>query len=195
VSASPRRLASDASNSAFARAAWLVTDPLPEANGILGMPPVGDRHQPRRSVVGDRALVLAAGRFCDSAARGSRSVGRIAIRSRAEAAHVGVNAGPECRNHAKAAVQRGLLSTIVRLYTPVDEREATLAEQGRSLPGPRFWQTVVVRDEADENATWLVIDVPEAEALGHERATEPELGYREFELPADLVTRHAASRA
>jgi hypothetical protein len=83
----------------------------------------------------------------------------------------------------------------VTLYTPVNEGDARLAEQGEPLPGPLFWQTVMMRDEADEDASWLVLDVPEAGAVVHERPTAPELGYREFELPPDFVIRFVPSRA
>jgi hypothetical protein len=77
----------------------------------------------------------------------------------------------------------------------VSERDARLAEQRQLLPGSRFWQTVVMRDEADEDASWLVLDVPEADVVVHERPTAPELGYREFELPPDFLIRFVPSRA
>jgi hypothetical protein len=69
-----------------------VTGPLPEANGIVGMPPGGNRITVHASAFGltgafsvgrccrDVFLAAAAGRLCESAATGSRSGRRIAIR-------------------------------------------------------------------------------------------------------------------
>ena len=50
-------------------------------------------------------------------------------------------------------------------------------------------------DEAQDDAVWVVLEIPEAEALAYEDPMASERGYREFALPGALASRFPVRRA
>jgi hypothetical protein len=50
-------------------------------------------------------------------------------------------------------------------------------------------------EEAQDDAIWMQIDVPEPKLTGFERAVDSALGYREFELTDATVQEHRVVRA
>jgi hypothetical protein len=81
----------------------------------------------------------------------------------------------------------------MRLFTPVSCEDACLLERGVKLAGPLAWVDRLVPEEADEEAIWVVVAIPDEEVAAFEQSGGPWLGYREFELPADLPARFPVS--
>jgi len=76
---------------------------------------------------------------------------------------------------------------FVRLFTPVSAEEADRLERGMPLDGPLYWTDQPVREEAGDDAIWMVMTIPyEDLADANEQPVHPGLGYREFELPPAL---------
>jgi hypothetical protein len=82
----------------------------------------------------------------------------------------------------------------VKLYTPLSYEEATKAERGEHVGENLFWLDRPNREEADDDAIWVEIEISPSEAAPFERPFHSELGYREFELPAAVARRHRAKR-
>jgi hypothetical protein len=83
---------------------------------------------------------------------------------------------------------------FVRLFTPVSSEDASLLERGVTLTGPLYWVDRLVLEEADEDAIWVVLAVPDEEVAAFEQSGSPLLGYREFELPPELPARFPVNR-
>ncbi len=82
------------------------------------------------------------------------------------------------------------------VYTPLSPEEAKRAVRGDGLPnGELFFVDRPDPGEANEDAVWIVIDLPDAEAAAYEQDSPPELSYREFALPAAVANRFVARRA
>lgn len=84
----------------------------------------------------------------------------------------------------------------MKLYTPLSADEAERATSGLGFPdGEFFFVDNPDPDEADDDAVWVVIEIPDERALPFERPTATELGYREFALPASVAGEFRATRA
>ena len=78
----------------------------------------------------------------------------------------------------------------MRLFTPLSPEEAVNAEARGELPGTElFFADRAVLSEAEDDAVWVAIDMPEEEARRFESASAPELGYREYVIPAQVASR------
>jgi hypothetical protein len=84
---------------------------------------------------------------------------------------------------------------LVRLYTPVDADDAGRLERGEPVGSTLIWVDRVVAEEAEDDAIWMQIDVPEPKLAGSERAVDAALGYREFGLTDAMVQEHRVVRA
>lgn len=82
----------------------------------------------------------------------------------------------------------------MKLYTPLPDEEATQAERGEYLSQSLFWVDRPDPGEATDDAIWVEIEVSASEAAQFERPFHEELGYREFELPSEVASRHRAVR-
>jgi hypothetical protein len=80
----------------------------------------------------------------------------------------------------------------MRLFTPVSCEDASLLARGVKL-GPLAWVDRLVPEEADEEAIWVVMAIPEEEVAAFEQSEGPWQGYREFELPPELPARFPVS--
>ena len=83
---------------------------------------------------------------------------------------------------------------FVRLFTPVSSADASLLERGVTLNGPLYWIDRLVSEEAEEDAIWVVLAVPDEEVAAFEQSGSPLQGYREFELPPALPARFPVNR-
>ena len=82
----------------------------------------------------------------------------------------------------------------MRLYTPLSDAEAAQAERGEDLGEALFWTDHPEPDEAQDDAIWVGIEVPEAEVEAFECEFHPERAYREFQLPTAFVKRYRPVR-
>lgn len=82
----------------------------------------------------------------------------------------------------------------MRLFTPVSSEDATLLERGAALSGPLYWIDRLVSAEAEEDAIWVVLAVPDEEVAAFEQSANPLQAYREFELPPELPARFSVNR-
>jgi hypothetical protein len=76
----------------------------------------------------------------------------------------------------------------------VAEDEAVRLERGESTTDSLFWVERPVAEEADGDVIWMRIEVREPEVAAFEQFSVEGLGYREFELPAAVVTRYSVRR-
>jgi hypothetical protein len=82
------------------------------------------------------------------------------------------------------------------LYTPLSIADAERAIAGLGFPDTEFFFVDNPDpDEAQEDAVWVVLEVPDGEAGPFEQDTAAELGYREFALPGSVASRFPARRA
>jgi hypothetical protein len=83
----------------------------------------------------------------------------------------------------------------VRLYTPVDANDADRLERGEPVGSTLIWVDRAVVEEAEEDAIWMQIDVPESQVAGCERPVDAASGYREVALPETALLEHPVARA
>lgn len=84
----------------------------------------------------------------------------------------------------------------MRLFTPLSADDAPLAISGEGLPDADLWWVDQPQpQEADPDAVWVAIDVPEQAVTEYEHQVPRELGYREFVLPSSLIDRHPVTSA
>lgn len=83
---------------------------------------------------------------------------------------------------------------LVRLFTPVSCEDASRLERGVTLNGPLYRIDRPVSEEAEEDAIWVVLAVPDEEVTAFEQSWNPLQGYREFELPPELLARFPVNR-
>jgi hypothetical protein len=84
----------------------------------------------------------------------------------------------------------------VELYTPLSAEEVARLDRGEGYADLTYYFVDKPDpDEATEDAIWVMIEMPDAEALPFEIDSPPELGYREFALPGPVATRFPVRRA
>jgi hypothetical protein len=84
----------------------------------------------------------------------------------------------------------------VELYTPLSAHEVEQIERGEGFAdGTWYFVDKPDPDEANDDAVWVIMEIPEAEVVAYEDPRSGVLGYREFGLPAELATRFPVHRA
>jgi hypothetical protein len=82
------------------------------------------------------------------------------------------------------------------LYTPLSADEAERAIDGLGFPdGEFFFVDNPDPDEAQDDAVWIVIEVPDRDAAAFELDTDQLSGYREFAFPGVAASRFPARRS
>jgi hypothetical protein len=79
------------------------------------------------------------------------------------------------------------------LFTPMSEAEADQAERGM-LRDDLVWMDNPAPAQADEDAIWVSIEMPDVRMARFEKDSDPRLGYREFRIPARITNLHQAQR-
>lgn len=81
----------------------------------------------------------------------------------------------------------------MRLFASLSADEADQAVRG-VLRGDFSWVNAPVRDEAEEDAVWVSIEMPDVRLARFETDADPRLGYREFLIPSRITNLHQAER-
>ncbi len=77
----------------------------------------------------------------------------------------------------------------------MSEENVEALQQGRGLGyAPSWWHTSIVRDEAEDDAVWVELEIPESEVAEYE-VPGPHNGYREFELTDAVIVGWPVKRA
>jgi hypothetical protein len=93
---------------------------------------------------------------------------------------------------------RAVAPTIadVELYRPLSSEEVERLERGEGFGETAYYFVDKPDpDEAAADAVWVIIEIPEEDALPFEDPSATDRGYREFALPGQLATRFPVRRA
>jgi hypothetical protein len=108
--------------------------------------------------------------------------------------HVGREDWPGWIDQLADEIQRTCAIPSMKLHTPLEADQADSVERGEGFPEGDFsFVDHPEPDEAPDDAAWIVIEIPEAEALPFEQAPT-ELGYREYLIPGTVASRFTARR-
>ena len=84
----------------------------------------------------------------------------------------------------------------MQLYTPLAPADVERLARGEGFGSATFYFVDKPhRDEAQADAVWVVIEIPEEQAVPFEDASAEERGYREFALPGSLAGQFPVRRA
>jgi len=81
----------------------------------------------------------------------------------------------------------------MKLFTALSADEADQIMRG-VLRGDVAWVSDPVRDEAEEDAVWVSIEMADVRLARFETEADPHLGYRKFLIPSRITNLHRAER-